>query len=152
MEYMLRIFLIDANKRAGNCRFTISNNNLPIMPQYSVYGFQKNWRYTDLANYKWVLTFLFEFIYNFTILDRLLRAWDTGLIDYQIKANKVNIGKCQLDRIQESTAKIRRLSLVDLSGPFMILVLGFSISLLVFLIEIIISRWKPVIRTSWNKQ
>jgi len=81
----------------------------------------------------------------FKTLDRLLRAWDTGLIDYQVKSNKQNmIDKCQPDHIQKTGPKIRPLSLVDLSGPFVILVLGLSISFLVFLVELVISRWKII--------
>lgn len=146
MEYLLYSFLVDANKRAGSCCFIISNNNLPIMAQYSVYAFRKNWRYTDLASNKWVnmKVSLNKLITHFTNIYRLLRAWDAGLIDYRVKSNKLNIDKCQPDHIKKTGPKIRPLSLVHLSGPFVILLLGLSISFLVFLVELIISRWKMV--------
>ncbi len=56
MEYLLHSFLLEANKRAGYCRFTKSNKNLPIMTHFSVYAFRKNCRFTNLANYKFYYT------------------------------------------------------------------------------------------------
>ena len=58
--------------------------------------------------------------------------------------------KCQADHMQKAGPKIRKLSLVDLSGPFLILVLGLSVSFLVFLVELVISRWK-IIRACQSK-
>ena len=54
MEYLLYVFFEAANKRAGYCRFAISNKNLPIGAQNAGFGFPKNWRYTDAVNFKLV--------------------------------------------------------------------------------------------------
>jgi len=58
MEFVLDAFVQAANKRAGYCRFTISNKNLPISAVNAVFGFAKHWRYTDATNLK-LLLFLF---------------------------------------------------------------------------------------------
>ena len=71
-------------------------------------------------------------------------ALDAGVIDYIIKINKLNIDKCQLEHYWDEEPKIRKLSLVDLSGPFVILMLGLSVSFLVFLVELVIFRFKRI--------
>ena len=58
MEYVLDAFVEGANKRAGYCRFTISNKNLPISAINAVFGFAKHWLYTDVVNLK-LFSFLF---------------------------------------------------------------------------------------------
>ena len=69
-------------------------------------------------------------------------ALDAGLIDHQVKTNKLNIDKCQLEHYWDEVPKIRQLTLLDLSGPFLILLLGLSISFLVFLVELVFCQWK----------
>lgn len=71
-------------------------------------------------------------------------ALDTGVIDYIIKINKFNIDKCQLEHYWDEEPKLRKLTLIDLSGPFVILMLGLSVSFLVFLVELIIWHWKRI--------
>ena len=63
-------------------------------------------------------------------------GWESGLFHYWFKKYEPKIDKCFLDRYRDATPKLKALSLVDLSGPFVILLLGLSLSFLVFLVEL----------------
>jgi len=52
VEQFVYAFLEAANKKAGFCKFTISNDRLISDAAYAAYLFPKNWRYTDAVNLK----------------------------------------------------------------------------------------------------
>ena len=41
-----------ANKKAGHCKFTVSNNHLTNDTTYGAYTYPKNWRYTHAIQHK----------------------------------------------------------------------------------------------------
>ena len=41
-----------ANKKAGRCKFTVSNNQLTNDTSYAAYAYPKNWRYTHAIQHK----------------------------------------------------------------------------------------------------
>ena len=68
-------------------------------------------------------------------------GWESGLYKYWARKYEPHIDNCQLDHYQnEMTKKVRNLLLMDLSGPFAFLLLGASLSFLVFLLELIWNR------------
>ena len=135
----------EGNKRAGYCRFTISNKNLPISPGYPVYSFRKHWRYTDAINYKLVIfnnesKVLFANS-NITMYFRMQFGWESGLIQHWIANSEKRIDKCLLNRNRDnrksmSYNKQKNLSLTNLSSPFVILLFGLFLSFLVILVEL----------------
>jgi len=50
--------------------------------------------------------------------------------------------KCLIENYQDSSPKVKKLSFSNLSSPFVILLLGLSLSLLVFLCELVWYRFK----------
>lgn len=52
VEQLVYAFLEAANKKAGYCKFTISNDRLTSDAAYAAYQFPKNWRYTNAVNFK----------------------------------------------------------------------------------------------------
>ena len=63
-------------------------------------------------------------------------GWESGIFDYWFKKYEPKIDKCLLDSYKDAAPKLKALSLVDMSGPFIILLLGLSLSLVVFLVEL----------------
>lgn len=75
------------------------------------------------------------------LISRRLQAWwDVGLATYSIKAYERQAERCLIDSNIAATAQQRKLSLRDLSSAFVILVMGLSLSILVFLIERIVAN------------
>ncbi len=60
---------------------------------------------------------------------------DTGLAKYWLKNYQPSPKGCLLQDYKENVPSIRVLTLKDLSSAFVLLLLGLSLSLLVFLIE-----------------
>ncbi len=78
----------------------------------------------------------------FTENFRMQIGWESGLYRYWAKKYLPKIHKCLMDHYQEDSPKVRKLCLHDLSSPLVLLLLGVSLSLLVFLLEIIWHRFK----------
>jgi len=79
---------------------------------------------------------------------RLKWLADWGLVDYWIKMIKPQNEKCNLDNLKAfSKARDDRkiLSLNDLSGPFIFLIIGSILSLFVFLLEKIYYHFNQMI-------
>ena len=69
-------------------------------------------------------------------------GWESGLFNYWAKKHLPRTDKCLLDRYSDASPEIRKLSLKDLTSPFVILLLGLSLSFFVFLVELIWHRLK----------
>ena len=70
--------------------------------------------------------------------------WEAGLVDHWMKMHQPSMTQCSLDNYKETTAKLKRLSKIDLLGCFILLLLGLSLSFLVFLIERIVALAKKI--------
>jgi len=70
--------------------------------------------------------------------------WESGLVDHWFKMYQPSMAQCSLDNYKETTAKLRRLSKIDLLGCFILLGLGLSLAFLVFLIERIVALAKKI--------
>ena len=77
-------------------------------------------------------------------MNRLYAWWESGLVDYWLKMYQPGLSKCSLDKYKDATAKHRPLSKIDLFGSFLLLLLGISISFLVFLVERIVALAKII--------
>ena len=71
-----------------------------------------------------------------------MQMWDTGLVDLWSKRTTTIPTAC-LNVKQRSTAK-PRLGMRNLSGPFVILLIGYSASLVAFFIELSFSWYRSV--------
>lgn len=69
-------------------------------------------------------------------------GWESGLYLYWVISNMPKYDKCLIENYQDSSPKVKKLSFSNLSSPFLILLLGLSLSLLVFLCELVWYRFK----------
>jgi hypothetical protein len=88
-----------------------------------------------------------NFLNEIFLFYRILRLRETGLISYWEKNFQADPRPCLNDNSQrrrgrDKSATPTRLSLKNLSGAFVILVVGYLIAFLVFLNEIIVFRWR----------
>jgi len=67
---------------------------------------------------------------------------ESGLYEYWTRKYKPNIAKCLLDHYQDKPPMMQKLTLAHLSSSLVLLLLGFSISFIMFLIELIWHRIK----------
>jgi len=103
----------------GKCRYAISKP-LPKTEGYG-YGLQKNGQYNEIINRK------------------ILQIFETQIVsDHIYHKYLFDIDRCIKDK-KKSNKKLAKLELKDLSGAFLILLVGILVSFLVFLIENIIS-------------
>ncbi len=65
---------------------------------------------------------------------------DSGLAIHWIKSHQPREKGCLLEDYKKNAAKQRVLTLVDLSSAFVVLALGYGVSLLVFLLEIVTAK------------
>lgn len=80
-------------------------------------------------------------------LIRLRGLAESGLVEYSIKRSTPKNEICKVENrktFSHDDEQRKVLSLYDLSGPFILLVAGSSLSLLVFLIEKIYNFLKPI--------
>ena len=80
-------------------------------------------------------------------IDRTLELHQAGLISYWTKQFEPNTKPCfngnqKSKNDKEKKKPLLRLTLVNLMGAFALLAFGWLLSLLVFLIEKVISVWK----------
>jgi len=73
-----------------------------------------------------------------------MRWRESGLVDHWFKMHQPSMTECSLENYKDTTAKLRRLSKVDLLGCFILLGLGLSLAFLVFLIERIVALAKKI--------
>jgi len=78
------------------------------------------------------VTYSEEFVY---IDNRMQWLVDAGLSKHWIKKYQPSAKGCLFDDYKKNAPAIRVLTLKDLSGPFVVLLMGCAISFLVFLIE-----------------
>lgn len=138
-------------KAGGRCKFTISNEEIGrILP--FIWSFSKTWRYTDAFNYKllkkWIIPLLTKlvFVLNSEHFFRMRWLSETGIVNYMLKRSTPNVDSCRLGNQKplknDENDSRKVLSLHNLSGPFILLVFGSSLSLLVFLMEKIYYKFK----------
>ena len=92
-----------------------------------------------LLLFKKILFFL-VFSFKFDLSRRMLRAHEGGFIDLWYDRNVADASRCLNPLRKHSTDKIR-LKLGALSGAFIVLAFGLSLSVLVILLEIIYNRY-----------
>jgi len=128
-------------KAEGHCKFTISNENVGRMYPI-IWSFSKKWRYTDAFNHRLEKKILLLIGFNWFGNYILRMSWlsETGIVNYFLKRSTPHVEFCNVRNNENGSRKI--LSLRDLSGPFILLVFGLSLSLLVFLIEQIYHKYK----------
>jgi len=132
----------------GQCEFTVSSHS--TSRQYSmVWTFPKYWRCTEAVNDKWDYTYLninLKFKRKFNIFWYQIRLkWlpESGLTQYWRYEFQImrGIDECRLpvDRsISSKNGDDRKvITLENLSGPFLFLIFGISLSFMVFLLETI---------------
>ena len=121
------------------------------MTAFASFALQKRSRYTDIINKGYIILhkyFSNSFKKFLLSIKSLLEIQQTGIIDYweivlhpmpgQCMANIVNSGKTRpADPKHASSAVV--LSLKNLTGAFVVYLIGLSLSFLAFLCELIIS-------------
>ena len=122
-----------------------------FMTAFASFALQKRSRYTDIINKGYIILhkyFSNSFKKFLLSIKSLLEIQQTGIIDYweivlhpmpgQCMANIVNSGKTRpADPKHASSAVV--LSLKNLTGAFVVYLIGLSLSFLAFLCELIIS-------------
>jgi len=131
--------LSELNKKAGYCKITASTKHMDDLIDYHyIFLYQKHWRYTDAMRNKYLTAEYDDIlkIYNIYGNDERMQWWsDTGLALHWIKSYQPPTKGCLLQDYKKNVPSIRVLTLKDLSGPFLLLLLGCSLSFLVFLVE-----------------
>lgn len=147
-ERRVAVFMAKAFKRLDQCKFTISNKIID-RTRPMVWTFRKKWRYTEAFNYKLFLTIFFCFpvvffsIYHYLKIFRMRWLPEFGLPNYWLKRVMPRAPSCNVENKNgDDTRKI--LSLNDLSGPFILLLFGISLSLLAFLMEKVYYYYKLI--------
>ncbi len=69
----------------------------------------------------------------------MLRALETGLIDYWKKQHIPSMKRCQLDKVDSDNRRPKPITLVALSSAFAIIGIGITLSILAFFIEVTVS-------------
>ena len=72
---------------------------------------------------------------------------ESGLPNYWREKILPKVEKCQLENYELASAEKRVLTLRDIKGPFIFLLTGISVSILVFLIEMIVFNYRTNIST-----
>lgn len=67
---------------------------------------------------------------------------ESGLTNYWVKTTTPTLDQCELNNYEVASSERRVLSLNDLMGPFLFLLAGISASFLIFLMEIILFKFK----------
>jgi len=76
--------------------------------------------------------------------NRIQVGWESGIFHHLIQIHQKKTEKCLLQNYQATKPNLRKLSLVDLAGPFVVLGLGFSLSLFAFLVELLCRHGKEL--------
>lgn len=69
----------------------------------------------------------------------MLRAHETGLMDYWKKKHIPSMRRCQLDKADSDNRRPKPITLVALSSAFAIIGIGINFSTLSFFIEVAVS-------------
>lgn len=67
----------------------------------------------------------------------ILRLWGSGIVNYMISQAVDSTKQCRVD--DKPKTKVQVLKLVDLAAVFVLIGLGLTLSVLVFIFEIIVS-------------
>jgi len=81
-------------------------------------------------------------VISLSLFIRLRRLTESGLPYYWRDKIIPRVEKCQLENYEVASAEKRVLTLRDMMGPFIFLLAGISVSFLVFLIEMIVFKYR----------
>ena len=81
-------------------------------------------------------------VISLSLFIRLRRLTESGLPNYWRSKIMPRVDKCHLENYEVASAEKRVLNLRDMMGPFLFLLAGVSVSFFVFLIEMIVFKYR----------
>lgn len=140
LETFCKFFIVNQFKKENKCRFQTSDS-LPMSGFWAL-ALQKKSKFTPVFNIAYVAKIYSQcYLHSDSfgsllfLLSSLMELWETGLINYWVKKAVPSVPQCFVEIKHSAVTHLKPIELGDLTGVFMILGVGMSLSFFVFFIE-----------------